>query len=698
MSLSGMEEFETVLKEISTLPAPGVSGTRIKRLTDIAVKEMNAENEPKLISILYSQCKANSSTNKLGTLYVVDSIVRKFIEEANKKNEALVPSAPEGTYASAVFKINELVESLVDDAMELSINPSINIKIGKLIDIWARSETFSPEVIQNIRNKHFKSTTPPGSPPKASIALVKPDATEGTKESSSILSALASLAKASGSNNETPPSSQSSSTNNNSNNNSNNNNNNNSSNSNSNSNESGSNATNILSQLSALGGNSSNTGSASSQPPSQQQYSSYPQGGGQAGNDDLLNMLQQMQGGGTPTGASPASPVVGSNEARGGPTAEFDRRRGRDNEYGSQYGRRNRSRSPKRGSNTWVRSPPSSSVQALQQNMQNLRQQKQVNHGYPQNTNGQVDQGFVPPNAMGGELNLPGTPHYRPRTVQFDSTIPQGTVKVLSRTLFLGGVPRNMDERSLAQVLRPYAEIQSVILNSEKKHAFVKVYSRREAEQVITSFNKDGALPLRTRWGVGFGPRDCCNYQHGISIIPIQRLTEADKNWIVHAQWGGTGGQPISSGMVVDEPDIEIGSGLSSKAMSKKMPTNSARNGPKSNRPGEPDEEYVKTTLIPQGDIQMTHGAQPQFNTYSQSSVNPLQGLFGNNPQQQQQPPPPPQPPQPQQPPMQFPAGFPQMPPQQPGQPGMNNNEAMAMLAAMMQTMQQQQQQQHPPQ
>ena len=43
MSLSGMEEFETVLKEISTLPAPGVSGTRIKRLTDIAVKEMNAE-------------------------------------------------------------------------------------------------------------------------------------------------------------------------------------------------------------------------------------------------------------------------------------------------------------------------------------------------------------------------------------------------------------------------------------------------------------------------------------------------------------------------------------------------------------------------------------------------------------------------------------------------------------------------------
>lgn len=166
--------------------------------------------------------------------------------------------------------------------------------------------------------------------------------------------------------------------------------------------------------------------------------------------------------------------------------------------------------------------------------------------------------------------------------------------------------------------------------------------------------------------GVGFGPRDCCNYQHGISIIPIDRLTEADRNWIVNAQWGGTGGQPILSGMVVDEPDIEIGSGISSKAMSRKMPTNSARNGPRSNRPGEPDEEYVKTTLIPQQqNIQMSHGAQPQFNIYQQSSVNPLQGLFENGMSQQ------PLPPQQQQ--------------QQPSQGGMNNSEALAALAAFMQ-------------
>ncbi|EGV61419.1 hypothetical protein CANTEDRAFT_124079 [Yamadazyma tenuis ATCC 10573] len=178
-----------------------------------------------------------------------------------------------------------------------------------------------------------------------------------------------------------------------------------------------------------------------------------------------------------------------------------------------------------------------------------------------------------------------------------------------------------MGEHELGDVLRPLAEVQSVILNSERKHAFVKVYSRKEAEQVIMSFNKDNALPLRTRWGVGFGPRDCCNYQQGVSIIPIQRLTEADKSWIVSAQWGGTGGQPLVSGVVVDEPDIEIGSGISSKAMSKKMPTNSARNGPKSNRPGEPEIEYSRGGY---------NGQQQNFGGMNPGAVNPLQGLFNN--------------------------------------------------------------------
>jgi protein NRD1 len=34
------------------------------------------------------------------------------------------------------------------------------------------------------------------------------------------------------------------------------------------------------------------------------------------------------------------------------------------------------------------------------------------------------------------------------------------------------------------------------------------------------------------------------------------------------AEYGGTGGKAIESGMVVEEPDIEIGAGVSSKGLS----------------------------------------------------------------------------------------------------------------------------------
>lgn len=70
---------------------------------------------------------------------------------------------------------------------------------------------------------------------------------------------------------------------------------------------------------------------------------------------------------------------------------------------------------------------------------------------------------------------------------------------------------------------------------------------------------------LQTRWGVGFGPRDCSNYQTGISVIPLDRLTDADNKWMLTAEYGGTGGKQIEPGMVVEEPDIEIGAGVSSK-------------------------------------------------------------------------------------------------------------------------------------
>lgn len=57
------------------------------------------------------------------------------------------------------------------------------------------------------------------------------------------------------------------------------------------------------------------------------------------------------------------------------------------------------------------------------------------------------------------------------------------------------------------------------------------------------------------------------------------------------AEYGGSGGKPIEAGMVVEEPDIEIGQGVSSKAISRRMQTDKGgNNGPKSGRDREDDE------------------------------------------------------------------------------------------------------------
>lgn len=59
---------------------------------------------------------------------------------------------------------------------------------------------------------------------------------------------------------------------------------------------------------------------------------------------------------------------------------------------------------------------------------------------------------------------------------------------------------------------------------------------------------------------------------------------------MLNAEYGGSGGAPIESGMVVEEPDIEIGQGVSSKAISRRMQTDqSGSNGPKSTRDREKD-------------------------------------------------------------------------------------------------------------
>lgn len=142
-------------------------------------------------------------------------------------------------------------------------------------------------------------------------------------------------------------------------------------------------------------------------------------------------------------------------------------------------------------------------------------------------------------------------------------------------------------EAELRNIFSRFGTVQTCIVNKDKRHAFVKMISRQDAVNAKegTEDTRSLEVPLRTRWGVGFGPRDCSDYSTGISVIPIQKLTEADRKWMLTAPYGGSGGRPIETGLCVEEPDIEIGAGVSSKAISRRMQTDKGgSNGPKSTR------------------------------------------------------------------------------------------------------------------
>lgn len=175
-----------------------------------------------------------------------------------------------------------------------------------------------------------------------------------------------------------------------------------------------------------------------------------------------------------------------------------------------------------------------------------------------------------------GPLAMNGMP-MQPKYIALDTSLPPDNIKVLSRTLFVGGA--NGTQQEIQALFERFGRVQTCIANRDKRHAFVKMTTRQyalAAKQGVDELQSRGdrevlQIARQTKWGVGFGPRECCDYQKGESVIPIPKLTEADVKWLLTAEYGGTGGKKLEGGMVLEEPDIEIGAGVSSKAMSKRV-------------------------------------------------------------------------------------------------------------------------------
>lgn len=631
---NGHQDFVATLESFRELKS-GISGSRIKKLTTYALE--NVADEEALMQLVINYSNTCPATHKLGSLYIIDSIGRAYLEQARARDDYIKPTAKKGSCARGVYTLGESIQTLLGDAITRS-NDDHKDKIRTLIDIWDRSGLFQKGYLNAVRARYFAmeaaggGTKPLSANPKERCVEVlrslqpqpvpKVDVPEGllsgdlSQQQSALLQLLAGLQQqfvsgpaaavaAVGVNAASAPIAASVSA-------------------------------PIVAPVSAPAPASAPTPAVAAAAAATA-YAS-PVSGAPVPAYAQAPVPGTIVSPGSSSGSAPAL-GPGSHHARQPqPTQQESYGRADRRDRYSFTSRRNRSRSPRRDHHSSKANDSSNN-----------------HHLYPD------------------EANVPSNSHYRPKPVSFDPSVPPDHVKVFSRTLFVGGVPPAMREHDIATVLRPYGEVQSVILNTGRKHAFVKVYSRQEAENVLANFNRDGSSPLRTRWGVGFGPRDCCDYQHGFSIIPIHRLTDADKKWCVSAQWGGTAGQPLQAGIVFEEPDIVVGEGVSSKAISQKMPTDSGRNGPKSgkaprnayarNSPGQyygqmnagmpPAPAPVPPQPLQQGYPQMYGAPVPPPQAYGFPPQQQMANMYDSGvpvqQQQQQQQPTPQQPPAPQQ-------------------------------------------------
>ena len=76
----------------------------------------------------------------------------------------------------------------------------------------------------------------------------------------------------------------------------------------------------------------------------------------------------------------------------------------------------------------------------------------------------------------------------------------------------------------------------SVIVNYERHSAFIKVQTRRDAEEAKQHLPRSvhvAGQPLRLNWACGFGPKPIMDRRDGTSRIPLVKLTESDVTCVV---------------------------------------------------------------------------------------------------------------------------------------------------------------------
>ncbi|KAK3386949.1 hypothetical protein B0H63DRAFT_521027 [Podospora didyma] len=634
---SAVADLEVGLQAMLALKPPGVSGSRISSITNLCVN--NVQSESVLIQKIFTQFKKAPGTHKLGVLYVVDSVTRKWMDQAKAQGQPISSAAKDGTFAAGVYRVTELMPTLMNDIIATAPDDQKE-KIKKLVDIWEKGQTFPPDIVNSFKERlsaprpqNIQSTTPPGSPPANLMASLgvgsKPRPAPPAMPN--IMETLANIARQNATtaqSNPSVPAPAPAST-------------------------SAHHAPPIYStplsgmQAPVRAQQGMPQYMPASQPapqpvnvptlpfafpppaqtpaqmpahapqtaPAPLNGASNPAAGFPAGNptvhlvaalvaqgiplDKIASLVQLMGQPGQqppqmpqPTQTGYAGPPSTSGPAPWElPKADDSRdRNGFPHDGIRSPGRargRSRSRSPRGGWDT--RASPRGghgNDRGFEYGRPASPGRQRIDERDRDHSRRMPDyRDRSPPVRRAPSPPVRDASQHGDKWVEYDHTIPSGCIKVYSRTLFVGGV--TCSDHELRQIFDRFGQVQTCIVNKDKRHAFVKMFFRKDAEAAKNAMEdpRNQDLQLRTRWGVGFGPRDCSDYQSGISIIPIQKLTDADRKWMLTAPYGGSGGRPIVSGLTVEEPDIEIGAGVSSKAISRRMQTDRGGNhGPKSSR------------------------------------------------------------------------------------------------------------------
>lgn len=67
---------------------------------------------------IYTHFKKAPATHKLGVLYVVDSVTRKWVDQAKHQGQPINGTAPYGTYAAGVDRVTQLLPNLMSDILD----------------------------------------------------------------------------------------------------------------------------------------------------------------------------------------------------------------------------------------------------------------------------------------------------------------------------------------------------------------------------------------------------------------------------------------------------------------------------------------------------------------------------------------------------------------------------------------------------